>query len=42
MYKVGGEDIIGDASAEGSNRRAGPKEKAQGAVKAAVFGLQLS
>ena len=42
MYKVGGEDVVGDASAEGLNRRPGPKGKAQGAVKAAVFGLRSS
>ena len=42
MYKVGSEDVVGDASAEGSNRRPGPKGKAQGAVRVAVFGLRSS
>jgi hypothetical protein len=37
MYKLGGEDVIGDASTKGSSRRPGSKGKARGAVKAAVF-----
>jgi hypothetical protein len=37
MYKLGGEDVVGDASTKGSSRRPGYKGKARGAVKAAVF-----
>jgi hypothetical protein len=37
MYKLGSEDVVSDASVEGSSRRPGSKGKAQGAVKAAMF-----
>jgi hypothetical protein len=37
MYKMGGADVVGDASAEGSSMRPGPKGKARGDVKATVF-----
>jgi hypothetical protein len=37
MYKLGGEDVVGDASTKGSSRRPGSKGKARGVIKAAVF-----
>jgi hypothetical protein len=37
MYKMGGEDDVSDASAEGSRRRPGRKGKMQGAIRVAVF-----
>jgi hypothetical protein len=39
MYKMGGEDYVGDASAEGS-RRPGRKGKTQGAIRGSV-GVKL-
>ena len=41
MYKPGGEDVVGDASAEGSTGRPGRMWKTRGAVRAAMFGLRL-
>ena len=41
MYKLGSEDVVRDASAEGSSSRPGTKGKAQGAVKAAVVELDV-